>query len=232
MGRRFSIPLGRQLVVLLAVAVIAAVLISVYLGYVSARAELHQEVDEFLMERSEEFLGIQAGTDPSTALENGNIDFVPEGFLNLWREAQDLFDYQASLLLRNDSWMQLLIHDKATGERTRLPLGGYGFWPLPAEEIDWEICMGNHTAAYTTRKVAVTKPASIQSGEEVDSGSASDADAEIPSFVPVTGPEGNPDGWAGRESDTQGASQSDTQGANGRARGARGASTTALVVPR
>ena len=218
MGRRFSIPLGRQLVVLLAVAVIAAVLISVYLGYVSARAELHQEVDEFLMERSEEFLGIQAGTDPSTALENGNIDFVPEGFLNLWREAQELFDYQASLLLRNDSWMQLLIHDRATGERTRLPLGGYGFWPLPAEEIDWEICMGNHTAAYTTRKVAVTKPASIHSGE--DEGSA--AAAEIPSFVPITGPEGNPDGWTGRESDPQGANRGER---------ARGAPTADLDVP-
>ena len=218
MGRRFSIPLGRQLVVLLAVAVIAAVLISVYLGYVSARAELHQEVDEFLMERSEEFLGIQAGTDPSTALENGNIDFVPEGFLNLWRDAQELFDYQASLLLRNDSWMQLLIHDKATGERSLLPLGGYGFWPLPAEEIDWEICMGNHTAAYTTRKVAVTKPASIQSGES--EGSA--VTAEIPSFVPITGPEGNPDGWAGRESDTQGANRGER---------ARGAPTADLDVP-
>ena len=217
-GRRFSIPLGRQLVVLLAVAVIAAVLISVYLGYVSARAELHQEVDEFLMERSEEFLGIQRGTDPSTALQSGNMDFVPEGFLNLWREAQDLFDYQASLLLRNDSWMQLLIHDRTTDEKTRLPLGGYGFWPLPAEEIDWEICLGNRSATYTTRKVAVTKPASIQSGE--NEGSASDADAEIPSFVPITGPEGNPDGWTGRESDPQSANQD-----------ARGAPTTALLVP-
>ena len=202
-GRRFSIPLGRQLVVLLAGAVIAAVLISVYLGYVSARAELHQEVDEFLVERSEEFLGIQRGTDPSTALQSGNMDLVPEGFLNLWREAQDLFDYQASLLLRNDSWMQLLIHDRTTDEKTRLPLGGYGFWPLPAEEIDWEICLGDRSATYTTRKVAVMKPTAMY-GQE-DEGFA--AAIETPSFVPITGPEGNPDGWAGRESDPQSANQ-------------------------
>ena len=209
-GRRFSIPLGRQLVVLLAVAVIAAVLISVYLGYVSARAELHQEVDEFLMERSEEFLGIQRGTDPSTALQSGNMDFVPEGFLNLWREAQDLFDYQASLLLRNDSWMQLLIHDRTTDEKTRLPLGGYGFWPLPAEEIDWEICLGDRSATYTTRKVAVLKPTAMY-GQE-DEGLA--AAIETPSFVPITGPEGNPDGWAGRESDPRSANQGANPGAN------------------
>ena len=209
-GRRFSIPLGRQLVVLLAGAVIAAVLISVYLGYVSARAELHQEVDEFLVERSEEFLGIQRGTDPSTALQSGNMDFVPEGFLNLWREAQDLFDYQASLLLRNDSWMQLLIHDRTTDEKTRLPLGGYGFWPLPAEEIDWEICLGDRSATYTTRKVAVMKPTAMY-GQE-DEGFA--AAIETPSFVPITGPEGNPDGWAGRESDPRSANPSANQGAN------------------
>ena len=192
-GRRFSIPLGRQLIVLLAGTVIAAVLVSVYLGYVSARAELHQEVDDFLMDRSEEFLGIQTGTDPTTAFQSDNLDVVPEGFLNLWREAQDLFDYQASLLLRNDSWMQLLIHDRASGERTLLPLGRYAFWPLPAEEIDWDICMGNRSAAYTTRKVDVVKPVSIYTaGEGIPTVST-----EPLSFVPVTGPEGNPDGWAG-----------------------------------
>ena len=209
-GRRFSIPLGRQLVVLLAGAVIAAVLISVYLGYVSARAELHQEVDEFLVERSEEFLGIQRGTDPSTALQSGNMDLVPEGFLNLWREAQDLFDYQASLLLRNDSWMQLLIHDRTTDEKTRLPLGGYGFWPLPAEEIDWEICLGDRSATYTTRKVAVMKPMAMYGQEDEGLASA----IETPSFVPITGPEGNPDGWAGRESDPRSANQGANPGAN------------------
>lgn len=211
-GRRFSIPLGRQLIVLLAGAVIAAVLVSVYLGYVSARAELHQEVDDFLMERSEEFLGIQTGTDPTTAFQSDNLDVVPEGFLNLWRDAQDLFDYQASLLLRNDSWMQLLIHDRSSGERTLLPLGRYAFWPLPAEEIDWDICMGNRNATYTTRKVDVMKPVSIYSSEPAsvyssETGSST-ATTEPLSFVPVTGPSGNPDGWAGPSDDANSDPQS------------------------
>ena len=152
-SRRFSFPLGRQLILLLAGVVVVTVFVSVYVGYVSARAELHQEVDSFLLDRAEEFTGMQANGNQSDAFQNTNPDATPQAFLTLWGEARELLDTRASSLLRNDSWMQLLVYDIESGQMVRLPLGGYGFFPLPAEELDWDIAMGTREAAYTTRKV-------------------------------------------------------------------------------
>ena len=152
-SRRFSFPLGRQLILLLAGVVVVTVFVSVYVGYVSARAELHQEVDSFLLDRAEEFIGMQANGNQSDAFQSSNPDATPQAFLTLWGEARELLDTRASSLLRNDSWMQLLVYDIESGQMVRLPLGGYGFFPLPAEELDWDIAMGAKEAAYTTRKV-------------------------------------------------------------------------------
>lgn len=192
MRGRFAFPLGNKIVLLLAGAVIVAVLVSVYLGYVSARSELHQEVDYFLHDRAEEFLGLQSGEDQSSAFQSPNPEDTPQAFLNLWREARDLFDNRASSLLRNDSWMQLLVYDRESGEMMRLPLGGSGFWPLPALEQDWEIAVGSREAAYATIEVEV-----LESAEAV----ADQANGGIinilgeNSFTPITGIEGS-DGWA------------------------------------
>ncbi len=190
---RLSLPLGRQLILLLAGAVIVAVLVSVYLGYVFARGELHQEVDDFLEDRATEFLGLQAGENQSTAFQSADPDNTPQAFLTLWEEARELFDYRASSLLRNDSWMQLLIYDTESNEMRRLPLGGYGFWPLPAEDLDWEIAMGTQEATHRTIEVDVLEP-NGDSGDETSVGIINQVNDN--GFVPNTGISGNRDGWS------------------------------------
>lgn len=191
--RKFAYPLGNQIVLLLAGAVIVAVLVSVYLGYMSARSELHQEVDYFLHDRAEEFLGLQSGEDQSSAFQSANPEDTPQAFLNLWHEARDLFDNRASSLLRNDSWMQLLVYDKESSEMMRLPLGGYGFWPLPTLDLDWEIAEGTREATYTTRNVEVLESADA-TAEEADGGILQIFGED--SFTPNTGIDGYRDGWA------------------------------------
>lgn len=190
---RLSLPLGQQLILLLAGAVIVAVLVSVYLGYVFAHGELHQEVDDFLEDRATEFLGLQAGENQSTAFQSADPDNTPQAFLTLWEEARELFDYRASSLLRNDSWMQLLIYDTQSNEMRRLPLGGYGFWPLPAEDLDWEIAMGTQEATHRTIEVDVLGP-NGDSEEETGSGIINQVNDN--GFVPNTGISGNRDGWS------------------------------------
>ena len=190
---RLSLPLGQQLILLLAGAVIVAVLVSVYLGYVFAHGELHQEVDDFLEDRATEFLGLQAGENQSTAFQSADPDNTPQAFLTLWEEARELFDYRASSLLRNDSWMQLLIYDTQSNEMRRLPLGGYGFWPLPAEDLDWEIAMGTQEATHRTIEVDVLGP-NGDSEEETGAGIINQVNDN--GFVPNTGISGNRDGWS------------------------------------
>ena len=190
---RLSLPLGQQLILLLAGAVIVAVLVSVYLGYVFAHGELHQEVDDFLEDRATEFLGLQAGENQSTAFQSADPDNTPQAFLTLWEEARELFDYRASSLLRNDSWMQLLIYDTQSNEMRHLPLGGYGFWPLPAEDLDWEIAMGTQEATHRTIEVDVLGP-NGDSEEETGAGIINQVNDN--GFVPNTGISGNRDGWS------------------------------------
>ena len=170
-----------------------AVLVPVYLGYVFAHGELHQEVDDFLEDRATEFLGLQAGENQSTAFQSADPDNTPQAFLTLWEEARELFDYRASSLLRNDSWMQLLIYDTQSNEMRRLPLGGYGFWPLPAEDLDWEIAMGTQEATHRTIEVDVLGP-NGDSEEETGSGIINQVNDN--GFVPNTGISGNRDGWS------------------------------------
>lgn len=212
--RRFILPLGRQLILLFAGVVVVTVFVSVYVGYLSARTELHQEVDYFLLDRAEEFIGIQANENQSDVFQSTSSDVTPQAFLTLWGEARELFDTRASSLLRNDSWMQLLVYDTELGDMVRLPLGGYGFFPLPAEAMDWDIAMGTREAAYTTRKVEILEQTSTD-GSEAGEGNISQAEGDPASntgisydfwgalydfsrargFTPNTGISGNTDGW-------------------------------------
>ena len=192
-SRRFWFPLGRQLMLLLSGVVVVTVFVSVYVGYVSARAELHQEVDYFLHDRAEEFIGMQANGNQSNAAQDISTNATPQDFLTLWGEARELLDTRASYLLRNDSWMQLLVYDIESGEMMRLPLGGYGFFPVPAEGLDWDIAMGTREAAYTTREVEVLEQIS-RDRSETSEGIINQVAAER-SFTPNTGISGNIDGW-------------------------------------
>lgn len=191
-SRRFFFPLGRQLLLLLAGVVVVTVFVSVYVGYVSARAELHQEVDYFLHDRAEEFIGIQANGNQSDAFRSTTPEATPQAFLTLWGEARELLDTRASSLLRNDSWMQLLIYDFESGGMLRLPLGGYGFFPLPAEELHWDIAMGTREAAYITREVEVLEQVGAD-GNEPGEGIINQVTER--GFTPDTGISGNLDSW-------------------------------------
>lgn len=177
---------------LLAGVVVVTVFVSVYVGYVSARAELHQEVDSFLLDRAEEFIGIQANGNQSDAFRSNTPEATPQAFLTLWGEARELLDTRASSLLRNDSWMQLLIYDFESGGMLRLPLGGYGFFPLPAEELHWDIAMGTREAAYITREVEVLEQVGAD-GNEPAEGIINQVTER--GFTPDTGISGNLDSW-------------------------------------
>lgn len=203
---RRSLSLGGQLIWVLVGVVILTVFVSVFVGYVSASSELHQEIDYFLHDRADEFLGMQ---------DDHDHDFLPgnsqQTFLNLWGEARALLDSRASALLRNDSWMQMIVYDFETDEVMRLPLGGYGFFPLPAEAIDREIAMGTKEAAYTTRKVFLEPISNI--GEGAGGDALSNLLAE-PGFTPDTGISGNIDGWQNTEGGVEAGNDSDAETVN------------------
>lgn len=203
---RWSLSLGRQLILVLVGVVILTVLVSVSVGYISARSELHQEIDYFLHDRADEFLGLQADHDHDFL-----PDRSPQAFLTLWGEARALLDNRASALLRNDSWMQVIVYDLESDEVRRLPLGGYGFFPLPAEAIDREIAMGTKEAAYTTRKVFLEPISNI--GEGAGGDALGNLMAE-PSFTPNTGISGSIDGWQNAAGGVDAGNDSDAEAVN------------------
>jgi len=136
---RRQVKLRSKLTLIFGAAVIIAVAVSSVMGYISARREIHQEVDNFLEERAESFresiLGPSAGiTEESfiVALQNAQAN-------RFWIALNN------QILVPYESWAQV-----SKEEEVLLYL--IGAKPIPLQPRDVQIALGEAPASFSNRR--------------------------------------------------------------------------------